>query len=63
MEIQSKYTKEEIEEAFRVECPYFYELQQKVQATENGMVSVQVRKHKGKLTDYVVTVAVRNVLK
>lgn len=58
-----KYTKEEIEEAFMVEMPYFYELQEKVQALDSGIISLQVRKHKGKLTDYTVTVATRKVLK
>lgn len=57
-----KYSKEEIEEAFKVECPYFYDLQSKVQEIENGIVSVQVRKHKGKLTDWVITTSERTVV-
>lgn len=60
METPPKYSKQEIEEAFHAECPYFYELQQKVQQTDNGVIGVQVRKYKGKLQDWVITVSTKN---
>lgn len=58
-----KFTKEEIEQAFLIEMPYFYELQNKIKSVDNGTVAITVRKYKGKVTDYVVTVSTRNVLK
>lgn len=57
-----KYSKEEIEEAFRVEMPYFYDLQQKVRELKNGQVQLTVRKYKDKPQDYVITVAERKLL-
>jgi len=53
----SKYSKEEIEEAFRAEMPYFYELQNKLQTIENGQIQLTVRKYKGTVQDYVITVS------
>lgn len=60
---EPKYTKKEIEEAFQAECPYFYELQATVQQNDNAVIALQVRKHNGKMTDYVVTVSKRTVVK
>lgn len=59
----NKYTKEEIEEAFRIELPYFYSLQQKVQQVDNGIIFLKVRKHQGRVTDFVIGTEDRHVLK
>lgn len=58
-----KYSKEEIEEAFAAECPYFYELQNKLQNLDDGIVSLQVKKFNGKLQEWVTTVSIRNKVK
>lgn len=58
-----KYTKQEIEEAFAKEMPYFYDLQSKVQEVDNGQIQITVRRYKGKTQDYVITVSERKVLK
>lgn len=60
-----KYTKEEIEEAFQVDMPYFYHLQNKIREVEvrgNGQVQLTVRIYKGKAQDYVVTDSARYVI-
>jgi hypothetical protein len=62
METQPKYTKAEIEEAFHVECPYFYDLQTEVQAVKNGIVTLHVRKYKGKVQEWITTVSKRKVV-
>ena len=49
----------QIEEAFRNEMPYFYELQRTINETPNGQVSVTVRMYKGKVQDYVVTTSIK----
>ena len=52
-------TEAQIEEAFRKEMPYFYELQRTLNATPNGQVSVTVRMYKGSVQDYVVTTSIK----
>jgi hypothetical protein len=56
------YTPEQLRELLNKEAPYFVELQKQLEQTDNGIISVQVRKHKGKITDYVVTVSARTVI-
>jgi len=58
----SKYTLDELEGILKKERPYLLELEETITQVENGIISVEVRRHKGKTTDYVVAVAKRTVL-
>ena len=60
--VNKTLTESEIEEAFRKEMPYFYELQRTINETPNGQVSVTVRMYKGKVQDYVVTTSIKKRL-
>ena len=61
MATQSKktFTEADIEEAFKKEMPYFYELQSMLNKIPDGQVQLTVRMYKGDVQDYIVTTSVK----